>query len=258
MRTKSTTSTSTNQHTNGTAIFVPKSGRYFVSSHTGLWRLCRYALTPILLLNSTIPQLLTNLIKTNATEIERLKKDIASEAYIDEYFQMLNVPNVDDVTAIDNRLKQALFAHWIRGTADFAKIKAKYKALANASNATAVAAAATKSKKPLLLPIASEDLAQIRDKFGPITVQLNTSERATVLVPRHLQLALFNEWPEKERVVHLLGKFAKDMDLTTNIVQNGTQLVLRPPNPPAKGHQNAGYRYEKYGMTRQNTFFGHS
>lgn len=193
--------------------------------------------------------MLTNLIITNATEIERLKKDIATEAYIDEYYRILNVPNVGNVTAIDNPFKQALFAHWIRGTADFAKFKAKYKALANASNAT-TAAAAAKSKKTVHVVISSGNLTEIRDKFGlnPITVQLNASERATVLVPRNLQLALFNEWPEKNRVVYLLGKFAKDLDLTTNIVQNGAQLVLRPPNPPAEGHQNGGYRYEKYGM----------
>lgn len=211
-------------------------------------------MTPILLLNSTIPQLLTNLIITNATEFERLKKDIATEAYIDEY-QLLNV-SIADVSAIDNRFRQALFANWIRGTADFVKIKAKYKALANASNATGTAAggSSTRSKKNNLYVIPSENLAQINLAFGlnPITVQLNGSEHATVLVPRSLESALFNEWPQKQRVVYLLGKFAKDMDLTTDIVMgNGSKLVLQPPNPPTKGHQNAGYRYEKYGMTEK-------
>lgn len=233
-----------------TALFIPISGRFFVSSHTGLWRLCRYALTPLILANSTLPQMLTNLIITDATEIERLKKDIATEAYIDEY-RMFHIP-IANVTAIDNRFKQALFANWIRGTAEFVKIKAKYKSLANASNGTA---SASRSKKNQLYEVDSYDLSQIQDKFGvhPITVHVNASERAMVLVPRNLQLALFNEWPQKPRVVYLLGKFAKDMDLTTNIAMtNGTQLVLRPPNPPAKGHQNADYRYEKYGRTKSH------
>lgn len=216
--------------------------------------MCRYALTPILLANSTIPQILTNLIITNATEIEQLKKDISTEAYIEEW-RTLNVP-IANVTAIDNRFKQALFANWVRGTADFIKIKAKYKALAIGSNvaasgAAAAAAAAAKSKKNIHFVIASHNLTQIHDVFGvnPITVQVNASKTATLLVPRNLQLALFNEWPQKHRLVYLLGKFAKDMDLTTNILlANGTQLVLRPPNPPTKGHRNADYRYEKYGM----------
>lgn len=184
--------------------------------------------------------------------MEGLRKDIAKEAYIEEYYRMLNVSNVGNVTAIDdNRFKQALFAHWIRGTADFVKFKAKYKALANA---TGTAAAAGKSKKNGYSVIPSEDLAQIRDEFGlnPITVQLDARERTTVLVPQNLQSALFNEWPEKGLVIPVLGKFAKDMDLTINIVRSdGAQLVLRPPNPPAKGHQNAGYRYEKYGMKKE-------
>lgn len=208
--------------------------------------MCRYAFTPLILANSTLPQILTNLIITNATEIERLKKDIATEAYIDDY-RILNIP-IANVTAIDNRFKQALFANWIRGTAEFVKIKAKYKALANTSNATAFA---SKSKKNQFYEIDSQNFTQIYDKFGvnPITVHVTANERAMVLVPRNLQLALFNEWPQKTRIVYLLGKFARDMDLTTNIVMaNGTQLVLRPPNPPAKGHHNADYRYEKYGM----------
>lgn len=218
-----------------------------MSSHTGLWRLCRTTLTPFLLLNSTLPQLLTNLIITNATEIDRLKKDIATEAYIDEYQRTLNIP-IENVTVIDNRFKQALFANWIRDTGDFAKIKDKYKSLAHTTNATASGA---KSKKHSHIVIPSNDLEHIYRVFGmnPITVQSNTSKEARVLVPRNLQLALFNEWPQKYRVVYLLGRFAKDMDLNTNIVlANGTKLVLRPPNPPAKGKRNADYRYDEYGM----------
>lgn len=235
---------------NQTAIFIPISRRFFVSSHTGLWRLCRYAFTPLILANSTLPQILTNLIITNATDIERIKKDIATEAYIDEY-RSLNIP-IANVTAIDNRFKQALFANWIRGTAEFAKIKAKYKALANTSNATT---SASRPKKNSFYEIDSHNVTQIHDKFGvhPIPVHVSASERAMVLVPRNLQLALFNEWSQKARVVYLLGRFARDMDLTTNILMaNGTQLVLRPPNPPAKGHNNADYRYEKYGMREIN------
>lgn len=201
--------------------------------------------------------MLTNLIKTNPTEIERLKKDIANEAYIEEY-QALNVPfaNVTDIT--DNHFRQALFAHWVRGTADFVKFKAKYKALSNASNAGAGAAAASaaavsnsRSRKNIRYVIASENLVEIKETFGfnPIPVQLNGTEHAMVMVPPNLQSALFNEWPQKQRVIYLLGKFAKDMDLTTHIIQpDGMQWELRPPDPPAKGHQNAGFRYEKYGM----------
>lgn len=197
--------------------------------------------------NSTLPQLLTKLIVTNATEIDRLKKDIANEMYIEEW-STLNVP-IANVTAIDNRFKQALFANWVRDTANFPKYRQKYKALANPTNATNTGAG--KPKKLTHLVIINHNLTQLQQQFGlsPISVQLNASNQVSVIVPRSLQLALFDEWPQKHPVIYLLGKFAKDMDLSTNIVSaNGTQLVFRPPEPSAKGHPNADYRYVKYGM----------
>lgn len=62
-------------------------------------------------------------------------------------------------------------------------------------------------------------------------------------------MALFDEWPQKERVVLLLAEFAKSMNLTTDVTMtNGTQLVLRPPDPPAKAYRNSDYNYIKYGI----------
>lgn len=231
-----------------TAIFIPISERFFLSSRTGLWRLCRYALTPILLTNSTLPQILTKLIVTNATEIDRLKKDIANEMYIGDW-SSLSVP-IANVTAIDNRFKQALFANWVRDTADFPKYRTKYRALSNPTNATN-SIAGKQQKKVTQLVIANHNLTEVQEIFGlsPIHVQLNGSNHVSVIVPRSLQLALFDEWPQKHQIIYLLGKFAKDMDLSTNIVStNGSQLVFRPPDPPTKGQQNADYRYIKYGM----------
>lgn len=230
------------------AIFIPISERFFLSSHTGLWRLCRYALTPILLTNSTLPQLLSKFVATDINEIGRLKKDIATEAYIDEW-RHLNVP-IANVTSIDNRLKQALFANWLRDSYNFTSIKAKYKALANPNNATNTIGAG-KTKKITHYVISNHNLTLVQELFSltPINVQVNATRRAAVIVPRSLQLALFDEWPQKEKIVLLLGQFAKDMDLSTVVAMtNGTQLVFRPPDPTTKGHKNLDYRYTKYGM----------
>lgn len=242
---------SNNKHT---AIFIPISERFFLSSHTGLWRLCRYALSPILLTNSTLPQLLTKLTATDVNEIGRLKKDIATESYIDEW-RHLNVP-IANVTSIDNRFKQALFANWIRESSNFTSIKTRYKTLANPTNASN-AAGGGKPKKITHYVISNHNLTLIQQLFGltPINVQVNATRRASVIVPRSIQLALFDEWPEKERVVLLLGEFAKDMDLSTTVAMpNGTQLVLRPTDPPAKGHRNSDYNYIKYGTQLANVY----
>lgn len=240
------------------AIFIPISERFFLSSHTGLWRLCRYALTPILLTNSTLPQLLTKLIATDANEISRLRKDIAAEPYINDWLNFTPT----NFTTIDNRLKQALFANWARDTKEFPKIKAKYRTLAANLSHTLdpppppppPQPPASKEKKItyFVLPIQNYS-----DVFGnpPIQVQLNATKRATVIVPRHLQLALFDEWPEKQQIIYLLGKFAKDMDLPIRVTsKDGAQLVLRPPDPPSKGEQNSDYLYENYGMLFEYRF----
>lgn len=167
------------------AIFIPISERFFLSSHTGLWRLCRYALTPMLLTNSTLPQLLKKLVVTDANEIARLRKDIASESYIDDW-RHLNVP-IANVTSIDNRLKQALFANWIQDNDNFTTIKARYKSLANPTNATN---AIGKPKKNTHYVISNHNLTLVHELFGltPIHVQVNATRRASVIVPRSLQV----------------------------------------------------------------------
>lgn len=242
-----------NKNAHRTAIFIPISERFFLSSHTGLWRLCRYALAPILLTNSTLPQLLTKLIVTDGNEINRLKNDIATQPYIKEW-RNLSVP-IKNVTSIDNRFKQALFANWILDpkSQDFTTIKTKYKSLTNPSNTSNIAGGGGgKHKKVTYFVISSHNLTMVKDLFGltPINVQVNETRRATVFVPKNIQLALFDEWPQKERVVSLLGQFAKDMELPTIIKSaNGSQLVLRPPDPPSsKGQTNPDYHYTKYGM----------
>lgn len=211
-----------------------------------------------MLTNSTLPQLLTKLIVTDGNEINRLKNDIANQPYIDEWHN-LSVP-IANVTSIDNRFKQALFAKWILDSKDFATIKTRYKTLSNPSNATASGGGGgggVKQKKAQHIEISSDNSALVKELFGltPINVQVNETRRATVFVPRNLQLALFDEWPQKEKVVLLLGQFAKDMDLSPIVrASNGTQLVLRPPDPPSKGQTNADYRYAKFGMQSTLSF----
>ncbi|XP_031641076.1 uncharacterized protein LOC116352535 isoform X2 [Contarinia nasturtii] len=230
-------------------IFIPISERYFLSSHTGLWRLCRYALTPILLTNSTLPQLLTKLIVTDISEISQLKKDIRNESYIKEW-QDLNVP-IDNVDRIDNRFKQALFANWILETNDFNNIKTRYKKLANNSSVGKV-----KNVSRCVIP--NHNLTLVKELFGltPLNVRVSATRQASVIVPGDLQNALFEEWPQKEKVVLLLGQFAKEMNISANVILNGTQLVLQPIDPPpSKRQPSSDYRYVKYEICKYHNFF---
>lgn len=210
-------------------------------------------MTPILLTNSTLPQLITKIIETNTTEIMRLKKDIADDDYIDEYIKEFNT-TLSQVHTVDNHFKHALFGHWVRETAEFPKFRAKYKSLAPAvMNATMAAAAKQNSKLKTTHYVITDDLAVIRDTFGvtPFSVRLNATARANVILPTHLKTALFDEWNNKSNVVRLLGKFARDMDLPLIVTNaSGTRLAIKYPDPPVHATQNADYRYEKYGKLK--------
>lgn len=199
---------------------------------------------------------------TNATEIEQLRKDIAREAYIDEYLENFKVA-IENVTAIDNQFKRALFAQWVRNSTDFPKFKTKYRTLlvalhgaANVHSPAAAAKAKTKASQRITI---ENSWAAINEttRLSPITVQLNATTQANVLVPRNLQWALFDEWPQKMKVVRVLGKFAKDMELPTVVTNvNGTQIILRPQDPPSwKGGRTADYNYAKYGKHLFNITF---
>lgn len=183
---------------------------------------------------------------TDGSDIVRLKKDIATAPYLKEW-QHINVSNV---TSIDeNRLKQALFANWILNPDEFTNLRSRYKTLANQRITSTMDVKPKKGKIPHV--ISNHNLTLINELFGltPINVQVNATRHASVLLPKSLQMALFKEWPEKENVVLLLGEFAKSMGISTTVsTENGTPLILQPPDPPAKGQQNSDYRYLKYGM----------
>lgn len=239
-----------------TAIFIPISERFFLSSHTGLWRLCRYALTPILLTNSTLPQLLTKLIATNASEIAQLKQEIANETDIKHYLQNFNV-SLANVTAINNQFKQTMFALWLTDSASgFQVFKRKYiRFSADATYGSATTGAKHKKLVAFHVVDNSMEIANILN-IEPISVQVNGTTKANVILPKSLQNALYDEWPQQPKVVQLLGKYAKDMNLPVSITfPNDTQLVLRPPDPPAVGKQNSDYFYQKYGKSFEYFFF---
>lgn len=204
----------------------------------------------MLLTNSTLPQLITKFVATNTTEINRLKKDIADDDYIDDYINESTGP-IGHIQANDNHFRHALFAHWIRDTVDFPKLKATYKAHAPALvNTTVTAAAKQNSKIKSIHYVITNDVTLIRDTFGvtPFTARLSGSQRVNVIVPKHLQAALFDEWTQKPNVVRVLGRFARDMDLPLIVTNaNGTRLAIWYPDPPVIGYRNDDYRYEKYG-----------
>lgn len=192
---------------------------------------------------------MTKLIATNVSEIGQLKQEIANEVYIKQYLQNFN-GSFANVTPIDNQYKQTMFALWLTESAGFHGFKRKYiKSITDGTYSSATTGA--KHKKATVFHVVdnTNDIANILN-IEPISVQVNKTTKANVLVPKSLQNALYDEWSQQAKVVHLLGKYAKDMNLPVSIIfPNDTQLVLRPPNPPAVGYRNSDYFYQKYGKS---------
>lgn len=215
----------------------------------GLWRLCRYAITPVLQENSTLPRTLATFNTTNPKLIVDLKKDIAHEAYIEKFLNNINVP-IDNLTKIDDKFKETLFAQWIRNSVEFPNWKSKYNNLRlhETGHIKSITSRMKRNETILIIPH-SHNHTVITQTTGisPSTVQLN-GHTLHIYLPINLQAALFSNWEEHPKVIWVLNKFAQDMDILVTITNvNGTRIVLQPPEPPNKGKKNKDYFYKSYG-----------
>lgn len=225
-------------------IFVPVSGRYFLSSHTGLWRLCRYALTPILLSNSSLPVSLTSLISLNASVISLAKNRIVRQSFVND--SLRNNVLVDAVTTIDNPFKERLFAEWITESTEFPKFKSKFKSLRPSENSPKTAK--TNSPSDVLIPY-THDSIELYLKSSVDTIAQQNNAKIDVIVPEALRLALFDGWQRNPDIPVVLGEFAKDMEISISLTSlNGTRLILQPPEPPKGSVKTKGdFFYKKFG-----------
>lgn len=262
------------------AIYVPLTKRYFLYSHTGLWRVCRYTIIPEPLSHEALPRNFTDLSFTNQTDIDKLKRKIAHEPYIEDFLNELEEP-IDSITIVDEAFKKALFANWIRNADDFHRFKAKYKGIlesdslaqqssllaeravaaltaptlvdpqtngANkiqtpaASSAAASSAPSASSTDPAIILTANETIG------GALSEVLYNGTYIKITVPEALRHALFTYWEEKPAILPLLWSFAKDMDISVAMISaNGKKLVIRPPPPPKDGKSHGHFKYTPNG-----------
>lgn len=229
-------------------IFVPESGRYFLTSYTGLWRLCRYALTPVLLGNATLPVLLETLVLTNKSRIQTIKQEIGSEPYITQFQRTFN-GSFEKITKIDNQFKEGLFAEWILNTPDFPKLKSKYKELRPHEMNTVLKPTRTKTKTSEFKIIPYNMTAIEETLHGSQYTIVKRNRTADLLMPDNLRRALFDGWEQKPNIILVLGDFAKSLDMSATLTTaNGSRIILQPPVPPNKKQlPNGEFSYKKYG-----------
>lgn len=270
-----------------TAIYVPLTGRYFLHSNTGLWRVCRYTIQPEPINQEAVPRNFTELSipLANLTEIKRMKVEIAKEEYIDEFFSELS--DFEELKAVDEAFKSALFANWILNTADFPKFKARYKGLLEADSlseqvnileekaevaltAPTLHESQTLGAKTVVLPNATVSTATLSASDTTNTTINDTVSGAfsevsyngsfiKVIVPEQLRNALFAYWEDKPKVLSVLLAFANDMDISCTMTNAlGKKLVIRPPPPPKDGRSHVHYRYIPHGMYTHIQHYEHN
>uniref|UniRef100_A0A1L8D9S3 Uncharacterized protein n=2 Tax=Nyssomyia neivai TaxID=330878 RepID=A0A1L8D9S3_9DIPT len=211
-----------------------------MSSHAGLWRICRYGLVPFVMANSTAARNFTTLAFINATQINQLKKTIAEMDFVNE---MLAEELPEPIEEIDDNLKRHLFGRWVRGERlDFELIKSAYKTLEfnGTEDANAIA-----NRRAGMLMLNPTNVSALNETIGAAlsTIPINGTY-VNVIVPERLRSALFDGWEDKPKVIHLLWSFAKDMEIPIGMISpNGTKLIIRPPLPPKRGRVDNGYEY---------------
>lgn len=225
------------------ALYIPETRRYYLTSHSGLWRLCRYSLVPTILANSSAARNFTTLSLTNVTHINALKKTVGVEPFILDIIKDVELP--DPITNISNDFRLLLFAHWILDNEkDFQRLKEKYKHL--------VAITETSSEKSShnFMMINPTNTSAVREIIGASSLPtvLVNGTLINVIVPQGLKNALFDGWEYQPYVLPLLLQYAKDMDIPISMVNsNGTRYIIQPPPPPKKGKVAHGYMYTKFG-----------
>ncbi|GAB0100551.1 uncharacterized protein DMENIID0001_166060 [Sergentomyia squamirostris] len=234
----------------GRGIFIPETRRYFMSSHAGLWRICRFGLVPFALANSTAARNFTTLAYVNATQINQLKKTLSETDFVQE---MLNDDLPDPVEEIDDNLRKHLFAQWVRNNRDtFDDLKTTFKTLEfNGTDEVQLA-----NRRAGMVMINPTNVSALNETIGAAlsTIPINGSY-VNVIVPERLRNALFEGWEDKPKIIHLLWSFAKDMEIPIGMIApNGTKLIIRPPLPPKKGRIDNGYEYIPFKRCKYHDF----
>uniref|UniRef100_A0A336MJC6 CSON002579 protein n=1 Tax=Culicoides sonorensis TaxID=179676 RepID=A0A336MJC6_CULSO len=227
--------------TGGKGIFVPETRRFFLSSHSGIWKVCRYAITPVVLSNVSVVRNFS--IISHPARVPNLVAEFSKKPFVQEFLKY-DTEEMQNSTEISETLKKVLFATWVTNDKDFTTYrdtfhqKLQEKVVKNSND---------KHRKIVL--VNPTDMKAVKEIAGGslVSIMFNNTN-INVLLPESLKLALFEGWQEKENLVFLLGAYAKALHISPSIVnEEGNEIIIRPPVPPKKSKSVAnGYEYRPY------------
>ncbi|XP_067630926.1 uncharacterized protein [Eurosta solidaginis] len=229
--------------TGGKGIFIPETRRFFMYSHSGLWRYCRYTTTPNALLTANVVRNFTSIAYVNPTTLVDAKTNASKLDFVREFSQEIIKEPMHNFT---ESAKRRMFAHWVRNDEEqFQIFKKAFHDLVLNTNAIRAETVPAQAKP---IPIDPLDVHEIeaRKTFGSALQKVIVNSTSYYFViPEAAQLAIFSGWNERPYVLKLFWPYCRDLGIPA-FVLNEHQVILQlvPPLPPHKGREANGYVYQ--------------
>ncbi|SPP74894.1 uncharacterized protein LOC117592576 isoform X2 [Drosophila guanche] len=225
----------------GKGIFIPESRRFFMSSHSGLWRHCRNTIVPNALSNAQVVRNFSSMSYTSQININDAKRNLSHMEFIRDFAQ----EKLNDSDSFTESARRRMFAHWARGEEEeFQTFRSAFRKLVMSTednqrqfNATAI--------KPI--PIDPLDVNGIiaRQTFGSALQRVKYNNTwSYYVIPEVAQEAIFSNWTDYPLVVRLLATYIRDINIPAFVLNDERViLILVPPLPPKRGGHTAFYSY---------------
>ncbi|XP_034479025.1 uncharacterized protein LOC117785217 isoform X2 [Drosophila innubila] len=228
----------------GKGIFIPESRRFFMSSHSGLWRHCRNTIVPNALTNAQVVRNFSSMSYTSQSLINDAKRNLTHMEFIKDFAE----EKLDGSNAFTENARRRMFAHWARGEdEEFQTFRTAFHKLVMSTEASQREFNATATKP---IPIDPLDVKGIisRGTFGSALQRVKYNNTwSYYVIPEVAQQSIFTNWTDYPLVVRLLGTYIRDIGIPAYVLNDERVImILVPPLPPKKGGQTAYYSYIPY------------
>ncbi|KAG5673793.1 hypothetical protein PVAND_003811 [Polypedilum vanderplanki] len=228
-------------------IFVESHRRYFKSSHTGIWRNCRYAIIPQPISSSVVRNFTT--LGYGTEELKQMRTKIADEEFFKNFLEV-ELPELEQVNEITEPLRKHMFVEWLKNdnSKRFNELKAKFHSLYNEDE---------KAKSVIELDPSKVDV--VKNAVGELIddVQFNNTHIMHIIIPNKLRFALFEGWKDQNYgFVRLLSHYAKSLHIDPTIYYGKLRFIFKPPMPPKNLKKPSnGFIYHKWQRCTYHNLF---
>ncbi|XP_017078686.1 uncharacterized protein LOC108112867 isoform X2 [Drosophila eugracilis] len=224
----------------GKGIFIPESRRFFMSSHSGLWRHCRNTIVPNALSNAQVVRNFSSMSYTSQTNINEAKRNLSHMDFIKDFAQ----EKLDTSDNFTESARRHMFAHWVRGEdEEFQTLRNAFRTLVMNTDENQRQFNATANKPIPINPLDVNGIIE-RKTFGSALQRVKYNNTwSYYVIPEVAQLAIFTNWTDYPLVVRLLGTYIRDINIPAYVLNDERViLILVPPLQPKKG-QPTYYTY---------------